>query len=217
MNFLTRLAVAALALALVAIAPARATTYTTQYSVTNGAYVSLGNGPLQVSLNAGPGVYLIVSDTQPSVGALGELLDLLAWSASPRVFNVSSQVWALAAQPGGATLQVTNGLAGGPAAPLSVAVNNNPPGSGGFATSQASIGATASPIATARTGVAGTGRISVTLYNAGSATVYFGPSGVTTATGMPLIAGAAVTISTQAAIYGIAASGTQILGVMETF
>jgi hypothetical protein len=57
----------------------------------------------------------------------------------------------------------------------------------------------------------------VTLYNAGSATVYFGLSGVTTSTGMPLISGAAVTISTQSAVYGIAASGTQIIGVMETF
>ena len=46
MNFFTRLAVAALALALAALAPARATTYTTQYSVTNGAYVSLGAGTM---------------------------------------------------------------------------------------------------------------------------------------------------------------------------
>ena len=34
---------------------------------------------------------------------------------------------------------------------------------------------------------------------------------------MPLPAGSAVTLNTTAAIYGIAASGTQIIGVTETF
>ena len=53
--------------------------------------------------------------------------------------------------------------------------------------------------------------------NAVSATVYFGASGVTTTTGMPLPAGASATVNTQAAIYGIVASGTQTIGVMETF
>ena len=98
-----------------------------------------------------------------------------------------------------------------------VGVNNNPVGSAGFAASQASIGTAAAQIVAARAGVAGTGRIAATLHNAGSATVYFGASGVTTTTGMPLPAGASATINTQAAIYGIAASGTQTIGVMETF
>ena len=98
-----------------------------------------------------------------------------------------------------------------------VGVNNNPVGSAGFAASQASIGTAAAQIVAARAGVAGTGRIAATLYNAGSATVYFGASGVTTTTGMPLPAGASATINTQAAIYGIAASGTQTIGIMETF
>ena len=98
-----------------------------------------------------------------------------------------------------------------------VGVNNNPVGSAAFAASQASIGTAAAQIVAARAGVAGTGRIAVTLVNAGSATVYFGASGVTTATGMPLPAGASATVNTQAAIYGIAAGGTQTIGVMETF
>ena len=34
---------------------------------------------------------------------------------------------------------------------------------------------------------------------------------------LPLPAGASATINTQAAIYGIAANGTQTIGVMETF
>jgi hypothetical protein len=119
MNFLTRLAVAALALALAAIGPALATTYTTQYSPTNGAYISLGSGPLQVSLNSVAGVYLIVADAQPSASALGEPLDLSQPATQPRVFNTTSQVWARAIQSAGATLQVTNGLAGSAATPLS--------------------------------------------------------------------------------------------------
>jgi hypothetical protein len=98
-----------------------------------------------------------------------------------------------------------------------VGVNNNPVGSAAFAASQASIGTTSAQIVAARTGVSGTGRIAATLYNAGSATVYFGASGVTATTGMPLPPGASATINTQAAIYGIAASGTQSIGVMETF
>jgi hypothetical protein len=98
-----------------------------------------------------------------------------------------------------------------------VGVNNNPVGSGAFATSHASIGTTAAQIVAARTGAPGTGRIAVTLYNAGSATVFYGASGVTATTGMPLPAGSAATLDTTAAIYGIAASGTQTLGVMETF
>jgi hypothetical protein len=107
--------------------------------------------------------------------------------------------------------------AGGSIGNTSFGVNNTPVGSAAFAMSQASIGTAATLIVAARTGAAGTGRIAVTLYNAGSATVYFGASGVTTSTGMPLPAGASATISTQAAIYGIAASGTQTIGVMETF
>ena len=88
----------------------------------------------------------------------------------------------------------------------------NAVGSAAFAVSRASIGTAAAQIAAARTG-----RIAATLYNAGSATVYFGASDVTTAAGMPLPANASATIETQAAIYGIAASGTQAIGVMETF
>jgi hypothetical protein len=103
----------------------------------------------------------------------------------------------------------------------SVAISNFPTthllGSGALATAQASIGVTASQIVAARTGGVGTGRIAVTLYNFGSATIYFGNTGVTATTGMPLPVGASVTLNTTAALYGIAASGTQTIGVTETF
>jgi hypothetical protein len=130
-----------------------------------------------------------------------------AWGAAPsgNVQGVNANVLALPALPSGSNT-VGN-----------VGVNNNAVGSGSLATSQASIGTTAGEIAAARTGAAGTGRIAVTLVNFGSATVFFGNSGVTTATGMPLPAGAAATLNTTAAIYGIAASGTQTIGITETF
>jgi len=95
--------------------------------------------------------------------------------------------------------------------------NVRPVGSASLATSQASIGTTAAQIVAARNGAPGTGRIAVTLYNFSSATVFYGASGVTATTGFPLPAGAAATINTTAALYGIAASGTQTIGVMETF
>ena len=130
-----------------------------------------------------------------------------AWGAAPsgNVQGVNANVLALPALPAGANT-VGN-----------VGVNNNPVGSNALATSQASIGTAAAQIVAARAGAAGTGRIAVTLYNFGSATVFYGAFGVTATTGMPLPAGAAATINTQAAIYGIAASGTQTIGVMETF
>ena len=130
-----------------------------------------------------------------------------AWGAAPsgNVQGVNANVLALPALPAGANT-VGN-----------VGVNNNPVGSNALATSQASIGTAAAQIVAARAGATGTGRIAVTLYNFGAATVFYGNSGVTATTGMPLPAGAAATVNAQAAIYGIAASGTQTIGVMETF
>ncbi|MGA8169570.1 MAG: hypothetical protein WB816_01840 [Methylocystis sp.] len=95
--------------------------------------------------------------------------------------------------------------------------NAPPVGAASLATSQASVGTSAAQIVAARAGASGTGRVAATLYNAGSSTIYFGPSGVTTTSGMPLYAGASATIDTTAAIYGVAAIGTQTIGVMETF
>ena len=99
----------------------------------------------------------------------------------------------------------------------SVGVDNKPVGPAALATSQASISTSASLIVAARTGAVGTGRVAVTLYNSGATTVYFGPSGVTTATGAILPSGAAVTLDTTAAVYGVTSSGTDIVGVTETF
>ncbi len=145
-----------------------------------------------------------VNHTQIAGATLGAAT---AWGAAPsgNMQGVNANVLALPALPAGSNT-VGN-----------VGVNNNPVGSNALATSQASIGAAAAQIVAARAGATGTGRIAVTLFNFGSATVFYGASGVTATTGMPLPAGAAATINTQAAIYGIAASGTQTIGVMETF
>lgn len=89
-------------------------------------------------------------------------------------------------------------------------------GSGNIATNQVSVASTAggTQIVAARTA-----RVDVTIENSGTTDVYLGASGVTTSTGFLLkgIAGAAVTINTAAAVYGIVASSTQTVSYVETF
>ncbi|HEY8137634.1 MAG TPA: hypothetical protein VIF61_07320 [Methylocystis sp.] len=207
-------------------------------SITEGVVIEDGNGNKITSFSGGGGGTV----TQGSAGSAAEPWyvapgtgvtwtlggALPAFAATP-TFNIGTAP-TLAVNWSGQSVAATQSgtwnigsVASLPALPAgsntvgNVGVNNNPVGSAAFAASQASIGTAAAQIVAARGGVAGTGRIAVTLYNAGSATVYFGASGVTTTTGMPLPAGASATVNTQAAIYGIAASGTQTIGVMETF
>lgn len=60
------------------------------------------------------------------------------------------------------------------------------------------------------------GRDTVTLYNSGSATAYVGnSSGVTTATGFPIIAGAALTMEATSDIYAIGAAATTLAVLSE--
>lgn len=59
----------------------------------------------------------------------------------------------------------------------------------------------------------------VAVYNNGSATVYLGDSDVTTATGFPLAAGSSMAFEfdvSKDALYGIVASGTVAVRVLET-
>lgn len=90
-------------------------------------------------------------------------------------------------------------------------------GAASIATNQASVGTSATLIVAARTGVAGTGRVSVTIYNNGSSMVYLGGPGVTTSTGIHLAPGAAASSNTTAAFYGVAAVASQQVGVLETY
>ena len=92
-------------------------------------------------------------------------------------------------------------------------------GAASIATSQVSVGNSATLIAAARAGVAGTGRVALTIENSGTTDVYIGPSGVTTATGilLPGVKGAALTIPTTAAVYGITGGASQTVTVLESF
>ena len=107
-------------------------------------------------------------------------------------------------------------------ASILAATQANPVGAANFAVTPASVNSNASAvqIVAARTGAPGTGRVSVTLYNAGPEPVYYGPSGVTAATGLLLPVGGSVTIQTTAAIYAILPSGVvtaNTVNALETY
>jgi len=91
-------------------------------------------------------------------------------------------------------------------------------GSVNMATGQVTVGTSAIIIVAARTGVAGNGRISATVVNMGSATIYIGnTSGVTVANGLPLPAQAAISLNTMSVIYGISGTASQTVGYVETY
>jgi hypothetical protein len=119
-------------------------------------------------------------------------------------------------------VNVNNANANGAAAPASsspVTDANQPVGTAAFATTQVSVTSSATSILSARTGVSGTGRVSATITNTTTTAVYIGGSGVTTATGtlLPGIVGASITINTTAAIYGIVASTSATVTVIESY
>ena len=107
-------------------------------------------------------------------------------------------------------------------ASILAATQANPVGAANFAVTPASVNSNASAvqIVAARTGAPGTGRVSVTLYNAGPEPVYYGSSSVTAATGLLLPVGGSVTIQTTAAIYAILPSGVvtaNTVNALETY
>jgi hypothetical protein len=116
------------------------------------------------------------------------------------------------------TLPPTGGTFGQESLPVVWAADQQPVvGSLNIATARVNVGTSATLIADMRAGPAGAGRIAITIYNAGAATVFIGNPGVTTANGLPLVAGGSLTLNTMAAVYGIAASGSQNVGALETF
>lgn len=120
------------------------------------------------------------------------------------------------------TVWVENTTPNGPAivaSSTSVSLANVPPGAATVSTNQLTIGASATLIAPARTGVAGTGRTSITITNPGTTSIYIGGSGVTTSTGtlLPGISGASMTLGTEAAIYGIVATSTATVSEFEIY
>ena len=93
------------------------------------------------------------------------------------------------------------------------------PGAAAIAPAQVSVTSAATSIAAARTGVPGTGRVSVTITNTTTTAIYIGGSGVTTSTGalLPGIVGASLTLNTTAAVYGIVATGSATVTEIETY
>jgi len=94
---------------------------------------------------------------------------------------------------------------------------NNPVGAAGINTSQVTVGLSSVLLTASRTGSVGTGRVSCTIYNNGSAILYIGQNGVTTLTGFPIVPGASLSIYTTAALYGISTITNQTIGILETF
>jgi hypothetical protein len=98
-------------------------------------------------------------------------------------------------------------------------VSTIPVGAGNIATNQATMTSVASLIVAARPGAPGTGRINALIENFGGIDVYVGGPSVTVGTGikLPSPAGTSMSIDTTAALYGIVASGSQTVGVLETY
>ena len=98
-------------------------------------------------------------------------------------------------------------------APLSVANL----GTASFASpAPITVTTSATPLAAARTGAAGTGRVAITITCV--AAVAIGPtSGVTFAGNAQIPAGAALTLNTTSAVYGIASGSSTTCNVWETF
>lgn len=87
-------------------------------------------------------------------------------------------------------------------------------GSSLLTTSQVSVGASATPLLAANLGA----RARVLTNTHASATVFIGAtSGVTTANGHPLAAGASMSITYTGTLYGITASATVTVGASEIY
>lgn len=130
------------------------------------------------------------SAKQPALGTAG--------TSSADVLSVQgiASMTALKVDPSGVT------------SPVSIASPSN------LATSQVSIGITATLIAASRAG-----RLGIVIENLGAVDIFIGGAGVTITTGMLLrgVAGTAVSMLFNGAIYGIVAVGTQSVSVAEVY
>ncbi len=98
--------------------------------------------------------------------------------------------------------------------PVPVQVSGGEGGASTIATAQVTVANTSTLIAATRSG-----RNAITIVNSGTTPVYIGVTGVTTATGvlLPGSVGAALTLPTTAAVYGVVASSTQAVSYVETY
>lgn len=135
-------------------------------------------------------------------------------SANPPNYSAGGNMPQSLTQYGGTRVQpMSGGSDVGPSNPLPVTASGGS-GSASIATAQVSVAATSTSIAAARTG-----RVAITITQLGTTDVYVGVTGVTTATGSLLAGtrGTSMTIPTAAAVFGIAATGTDSVSVLESF
>jgi hypothetical protein len=96
-----------------------------------------------------------------------------------------------------------------------------PVGTDSGATNQVAVTTSATAIVSSRVGAPRVGRVAITITNiTGSGQLCIGfTNAVTTGTGLclPAVAGAAVTLNTTAALWGIATVATQTISYAETF
>ena len=93
----------------------------------------------------------------------------------------------------------------------------NSVGASNVATAQVSVGTSATQIVAARTGSLGTGRQYLTLIINSASNVCLGSSTVTTTTGACINGPYTATFNSTAALYGVVATGTVTVNVMETY
>jgi hypothetical protein len=169
--------------------------------------VQPGNTP-----NTTPWAFNLTQVGGVSFGSAMSNLGTLA-SGTPATLNINNYMVGCAS-----TVCNPNGAAA-PGSASPVTPSNQPIGAAAFAATQVSCASTATSILAARTGVAGTGRVSATITNTTTTAIYIGGSGVTTGTGslLPGIVGASLTINTTAAIDCIVTTGTATVTALETF
>lgn len=150
--------------------------------------------------------------TMPTIGtALGVQsgANMIAWPA-----KAANTVAATDVVP---EVAVANSIPLGAAAPASsnpVSPSNLPVGSATINTNQVTVQTTAGGtlIAAARTGLAGTGRVSIEICNLGTTDVWLGNTGLTVGNGHLLVGikGACTVLKTTAAVYGIAGAAEAV-------
>lgn len=141
-------------------------------------------------------------------GHIGE--PIAGWNNAEQIQYVATLIWDTN------TLDWVKATTSSASPAVDVNVTNFPDSAGAstLATTQVTVNSTATQIVAARTG-----RDAVIIVNLGTTDVYIGVSGVTTSTGLLLLGtkGAAVSIPTTAAVYGIVGAGTQAVSVMEVY
>jgi hypothetical protein len=128
---------------------------------------------------------------------------------------VSGTFWQATQPVSGTFWQTTQPVSIG--APVTIAGGNKPVGPANISTQQSTIGTSVQLVVGQRAGSVGVGRCSATLKNTGTVPVFLGGPGVSSSTGFPLNPGEVDSFDTASAIYGIAASGSNVVCVMETF